>query len=664
MAERDLSWVTLFDGEAASFGDATMNPERWPSIHSTMHGLIDSGGFTPYFRATLTQTILGKVAQAVEWVNSAGQPIILVAGRSGATGGVARINPDGTIVSDFSLLAPFGRPAMALHSDGASQPLLFVCWQGQTIRYRTQAGVWAQVSGTPSQAAGLYSENGNLWAVLSNGYQLRKWPAGVSPVSGVAGAAIDVGTSAFSINGIGLLGRSTLVCVKPDGIYLYDDIKNKFENIWPGLAQMVHPDTGVGVYTWGNEVYVPLGWGGLVRVLPGPQLQDVSPLKRARARADTPGRQRITAMVADGRYLYAALEPFTQRIGQGGVPSLYVQTLDSLGVFRNRTSEATDEDPSTGFSDFTQGTNNELYVGVTDRANLRAFWLQISGATSGAPLSLTYWNGSTWTVISFADYTNSLMQTGAIVPNAPVPSDWAQTNVNGVTAYWLKLVVGIFSNVFIEEVRAIPEGAPLPGVEVTGSDDDLVGVRLHLIRAQPIGGELLWKDIASIEGNDAGALVLSQVKASQQARSLYVLGTQGAHRMAIGQSGNPAEEAYPNCVNAFSSLLRLPAVDFIEEGERAPSVIKQIAAVKLFGEDVEVGQDRIQVFVSYDHRPPAKLGEAFRLPQHLEVQSPAAHGMGFTYAVTVALRDANQGIRPPKLTRVMVGLRAVPGDQT
>ncbi len=681
MPRAGVSEVPLFSGNRSVYGDAYENPFRPGSYKSTLHGIVDSGGFAPFFQveggnAWQPAAAAGShVLQAVEWENSAGDPIILVATEHGLRNAkssltdsarVSRINPDGTVSEDSGGEGDeFGIIPFALHSNGGTTPLLFACYEtAQNIRSRTAAGTWAATSGTPSQARALFSENGNLWAVLTNGYQVQKWAAGTNPQSATAGAARDVGDASSKINGAGLLGQSVMVWVKPDGIYLYDIDTERFENIWEGLNKNPHPLTGIGTFTWGNEVIVPLGWGGAVRVLPGPSVVPASPLPiEALPDHTVQGRSRILNMASDAQYLYASIEPFTQRLGVGGTPPVYVRTTTDDVAFNNRDSVATDNDLATSFTHADMEPQpGFIYIGSDRR--FRGIWLEIVGGGTIVTFLWEYWNGSTWAVLGARDYTAFLLQSGAIVPDVIIPSNWTETAINSQNAFWIRLRIEVDQAVNSEyrEVRILPEVADLvSGTNVVGSGDDEAGIRQHIIRGYPVGRQMAWDDIISLD-RMAEVLIFSQVLAPAGGRSLYILGPVGARRIPMEPSGRPAEERYAHVQNGFASLFRSRYTSQIALGVLAPTLLKGIQYVTVHTRNFDRVNDLVQVWAAFDGQAPFLMGKGKDSLVTLELPRNEAP-RGYRYSVIVGIEDGARDELIPVVTDVVAGVYPISGTR-
>ena len=663
--------VTLFGGIVGPMGDAYDNPRRPNSYNRTGHGLASEAGFMPFVKGTqvaLSINFPWEFRSVTEWESSAGVPFILVAGGAIAPL-VYRIDSDGTVSSDSAGFAvtsridpSFAYIAAALHSDGSTLPYYFVgVGSSEAARYRTQGGTWAACAGTPSQLAGFFSENGNLWGVLPNGYQVRKWPAGTNPVSGTAGAAIDVGTSVHKITGAGLLGRSYVIFVKPDGIYVYDIDTNRFENIWAGLAKNLHPDTGKGTYTWGADVYVPLGWGGAVRVTPSLDIIPISPLPvDARPDQTTPGSAKINAFAGDASHLYAVIQPFDRVLGLAGA-GLAVHDLTT-----SRTSVATDDDLGTSFAPATGAqTAFTIYVGCDVRHG--GFVLDIDQATVAVTglftAVLEYWDGSAWTGVNFHDYTR-LGRSGAIIPDARIPTDWATTAVNSVTKYWLRYrhtASTLIAGNTIREVRALPDVAPLPGTNTAQTGRDEAHLTTHILRGYPTEGGFFWEDLISYDGDISLGLILSRLKATS-GRSLIAVGPTFYVRFPLGARTSPDQQLYADCTNGFASTWHFSAKTLLDDRSDAPTMRKRVTAIEMMVRDFSDGADIAQAWVRFDKGTWTQIGTS-RTSQGaglIRLEAPLHdNAQGYLYEVAVGLEDTALGETVPKITHVSALVEAI-----
>ncbi len=563
--------VELFGGVVGPYGDSVLNVSRPRSYHSTFHGIASHRGFMPMVKPTEI-SFLTNVAEwmaPIEFNTTANVPyIIFVGGANVAGAGI--IKDSGSFVAEkvFSgktVDPAFASLAAAKHSDGGQSPRIYAAFGSSgTIEYRNQTESpdnWTEVAGEPLKSNGLFSENGNLWTLsqASTGgesvYEMRAWAAGINPATGTALAPIPVGDASSPIRGIALAARRYMIVVKTDGIYVYDSDANRFEKLWD-LSDNPHPDTGKGTKSWGADVYVPLGWGGMVRVTRDLQVLPASPLPPTSSPDDTtPGQTVVRALAGDAIQLYAAVKPFWRRT----VTSVEVFTSDATGTpnWTDRTSVLTDDDLSTdiALSVMESGVDEGMIaVGHPDR--FYAPWFDTSGADesqfgiSADTILLDYWNGSNWTSVSNTrDYTDGFSRAGAVLPEAPINSAWAApaTAPDGLGAagatgglYWIRAkhtsdaaVIGAST---IREVRVIPERTALEGNSVTLTGMDEMGCRTHILRGYPVGNRFHWDDIGSLHGDFSLGMLFTRIKSTGEGRTLMCFGPGGVKYMQLGSS--------------------------------------------------------------------------------------------------------------------------------
>ncbi len=678
--EPKVNEVLLFGQRKGPYGDSRVNARRPGSYKSTMHMLPGEGVLTPYFtpnQLDLTATKQSPPVKAIEWVNNSGDPIILIAmGAPLATGSstvIARLDPDGTLATDKSqaTAVPGKVNPLVLHSDGGTTPQVFMCFGvggGASMIYRGVATGWFACTGDPNYADGLFSENGNLWATL--GHQVRKWAAGTNPVTATAGAAVNVGNAGWDITGVGLLARSYIVFIKPDGIYVYDIDTNRFENIWGGLAENPHPDTGKGSFTWGSNLCIPLGWGGMVMLTPGLEIIPISPLPaEANGDREVPGRSRVLAMAADAKHLYASIEPFWRRLGSGEVGVL-VRTTSDGSAFNDRDVVAGDDDLSTNFTlaDVSPASaNSAIYIGTEVREG--GIWLDLDSLDSpGGSGNLEYWDGSSWQSVAYTDWTSRFLHTGAFIPDALIPDDWATGTIDGVAdKYWLRLMFTAGSpdaNHKVREVRVFPDPQPLPvGEDVSLSGFDEAGLRTHILRGSFIDGVMEWDDIASLEGDGARLLMFTQLEAISGAKNFVAIGVRDYTRLEVGYSGEPQAESYPEVQNSFASLWRSTADNRLAQNEQAPTTQKLVEYLSVYGRWFDTDNDKVQAWIRYDGGEWTFLGRGDHLPTRFRIPLHES-SLGYEYEVVVSLYDGVRDLEAPEISAIIAGVRAVEGDET
>ncbi len=687
MPHGKIEKVELFGGAVGPYGDSVLNSSRPRSYHSTMHGIPSHRGFLPMVKPTTVDFDSGGLPVIAEWMapiefeDTNGVPFVIIVGGANLAASFAILD-DGTAALEDTFAGAtktidpdFASLIAARHSDGGQTPRIYVCFgaASEKIEFRNQglpgAETWTEVSGEPLYANGLFSENGTLWAIsqASTGgasvHEMRAWAPGTNPATATALAPIDVGDASSPIRGIALAARKYMIVVKTDGIYVYDADTNRFEKLWD-LSDNPHNDTGKGTKAWGSDVYVPLGWGGMVRVTRDLQVLPASPLPPISSPDDTtPGQSVLRALTGDAIYLYAAVKPFWRR----SVTNVEVQTSTDDTNYTDRTNVVTDDDLSTSFAlSVVEGANTgSIVVGHPER--FYAPWFDVSGldestfGSSTDQVEMDYWNGS-WTAVSdTVDYTDGFSRPGAILPAAPIPSDWvsAQPDPELTAGYWVRFRETNDSNVVnastIREVRVIPERAALEGNNVTLTGMDEMGCRTHILRGYPVGNRFHWDDIASLHGDYSLGMLFSRIKGSGEGRALWAIGPRGAKYMQLGSTTLPTSKAFPDATNAFASLLRFPADDRIEDNAAAADQVKGVAWIEIEGRDFVNETDEVQAWVSFDKGTPVYYGSAKRLPTRLELPQHRS-SRGYEYAVTVGLKDGGVNERLPQITKVRAGV--------
>lgn len=115
---------------------------------------------------------------------------------------------------------------------------------------------------------------------------------------------------------------------------------------------------------------------------------------------------------------------------------------DDGGVFTNQTTAATnDTDADVGFPS-SEVVNDAIYIG--DAAQFSSLIVDRAGCTAGVAgvFAVEYWNGSTWVAVAKRyDQTTSFTATvgDRQIINWRTPSNQAQTTVNSISAYWIRL---------------------------------------------------------------------------------------------------------------------------------------------------------------------------------------------------------------------------------
>ena len=178
----------------------------------------------------------------------------------------------------------------------------------------------------------------------------------------------------------------------------------------------------------------------------------------------------------DGNTFY--IESASDRIGIGTdnpteTVTVKAKVFDSVQYYDSATTtyiNDTDEAGKVGGTPYTVLSNSSdlFFVGISGR-KFDTIYFDLAQAGSGLILSAEYYNGTGWSPLTITDGTNNLTQDGAITFTPP--SDWAETDVNGVTAYWVRLSTGAVTTAPTAYLT-VPSSADRLAVYAQSNDDN------------------------------------------------------------------------------------------------------------------------------------------------------------------------------------------------
>ena len=132
------------------------------------------------------------------------------------------------------------------------------------------------------------------------------------------------------------------------------------------------------------------------------------------------------------------------------ITSSYYYNVDKAFFYNANTDSYTDETDDINESETTDDVllppqqtttaGDAIYIGSPDQFNRVTFYITTPGDYSDITITWEYWNGSAWTSLSVTDNTNGFTKSGVLDVSFTPPTDWATTDVNGVTAYWIRAV--------------------------------------------------------------------------------------------------------------------------------------------------------------------------------------------------------------------------------
>jgi len=90
----------------------------------------------------------------------------------------------------------------------------------------------------------------------------------------------------------------------------------------------------------------------------------------------------------------------------------------------------------------TTTSGDAVYIGGNQKFKAIQFYLTTPGVYSDITIAWEYWNGTAWASLTVTDETNGFTETKEPVLEVTFtpPADWATTDVNGVTAYWVRAI--------------------------------------------------------------------------------------------------------------------------------------------------------------------------------------------------------------------------------
>jgi hypothetical protein len=298
----------------------------------------------------------------------------------------------------------------------------------------------------------------------ANPFTLLNWSAGIT-----------VGDNSTDITDLNALGLQIAVS-KQNGLHIGDEAA-LFPNVLPQMENAYDHENGKSTLVIGDTIFYPHRHG-LIRWSPGDseelgleqQLSSVrpeAPTSLATGIGGPPGFA-ITALAAQGRYIWAATRPSYQ---PRALPTGFKKTINSGGAYTSYTTNVTDRAIATAadLSSLDTFANGDwVIIGYSAK-----FWAVVLEITSPhlatSVMTIQVWTGAAWTTLPVTsvpwDNTRgengeSLSRSGVISWRQSATTDsWAASTIDGTNAFWVRLswstVLG--SNVKISEARVVTE---------------------------------------------------------------------------------------------------------------------------------------------------------------------------------------------------------------
>ena len=444
--------ITLDDWSSGVWGDHSAPPGTAhisDGINHSAHGRLRVAGRAdiPFIDGTNME---GDAAGVIEFNNTQftlnGRRITNLGGSTDKDFGAGNIIKD-AIVHNNELVVGFG---------GSTKK----------IETRNTSGTWTEA--TDAVYADYFARvESRLWRATAtnevsnigptdNPLTLANWSAGIT--------VGDDDTPITDLNGV----NERIVVSKETGFHL-GDAAAIFPNIFPQLENQRDADNGKNTLVVGSTAYYPHR-DGLIKWTIGEPAEEIG-LQEVFTTGDPSLTDpvltglRITAMVAQGRYLWAATAPgYFPRAD----PTGFRKTTDNEVSFTNYTTEVGDNDADTvaqlGSLD-TAANGDYFYVGYSSNF-LGVFFSITEPNINTATLAIQYWNGTAWASLpadsQVKDHTSlggiTLRRSG-LVSWREAPSDWANNTIDGTSARWIRFNVSAALSgglgVTIQEARVV-----------------------------------------------------------------------------------------------------------------------------------------------------------------------------------------------------------------
>ena len=568
--------------------------------------------------------------------------------------------------------------------NGASAARVIICY-GTTDYIDSADGFSDLTASTDTKLLYAQMAGPDLYGVCDLGaystYMVSKCPAGSSPLTAANWSdGLPVGSPLWSINSLRALGRAPVVG-KPEGLYIYNEITSRYENLLNYQEFSAHPDNGKGMFPVKNAVCYPTANGGLFR-FDGYNVEDIGPHKYSIEHRDNPHtRARITAGCDIGDWVMVATAPCEMGWSQGH--GLTVQELDGE-VYTNHTTNCTDGNYGTGGVLTGLANGDSIFIGADvpfEAAYIRMGTLN----TTTAPYfdRPQYHNGTAWTNIGPAssvapDGTRNggcmLAKSGYITWRNffTAHTSMKKATVNSISKYWIKLPIasagaGVSEGTALAEVYIIPSRPPISSAAAMAyTGPDAAGRFAHILAGRPVGDKWEWHDLYTLPVH-APITAMAYVdtdcgSAEQNVGPRLVMVSQFDNFEALMPQvylpGSPVNENYTDG-NTFGS----PSVFFqptelsTSDKERA-TIRTAVDDFSVYGEYVD-SSDTMTFFSRWDHKRWDIAGTANTTPTKFPGPD---NNEGLILETALAYEDPVVEIAGPRILAIDIDFREVPAE--
>jgi len=169
-----------------------------------------------------------------------------------------------------------------------------------------------------------------------------------------------------------------------------------------------------------------------------------------------------------------------------------------------------------------EDTSDYLYVG--DDAKFSGVAFGFHTPALGVTLKVEYYNGSSWSTLSVTDDTENWVQNGNITWTAP--ADWAQTDVNGDTKYWVRFSSTDTLARIPKAYYVTPKDSVITLLQLTAEDIERKKYKFcsyngEIYVALPSDGDYDYEGSTYIRSGSSAAKLQSYFVSNHQFRAFY-----------------------------------------------------------------------------------------------------------------------------------------------
>jgi hypothetical protein len=127
------------------------------------------------------------------------------------------------------------------------------------------------------------------------------------------------------------------------------------------------------------------------------------------------------------------------QIGYSSVDYAFFYNANT-GTWTDETADINTSTPDDVYLPPQQATTegDAIYIGSDYKFSKVRFNVSTAGNYSDITIVWEYWNGTSWTTLTVTDGTNGFRNSGTNDVSFTPPANWAKTNIQGKTAYWIR----------------------------------------------------------------------------------------------------------------------------------------------------------------------------------------------------------------------------------